>query len=62
MHSLEMRYVWEGNKAQENSLESVVLGVVKPSLGCSLTSNKGIWVLGLCMEGRRDKNGDIKIS
>ena len=50
--------VWESNKSQAASLESIMLGGAKRVLGCSSkTSNKAIWGdMGLeCLQGRRDK-------
>ena len=49
--------VWEGNKSQAASLESIMLGA-KRVLGCSSkTSNEAIWGdMGLeFLQGRRDK-------
>ena len=49
--------VWEGNKAQAGSLESVLLGGAKRILGCSRTSNEAVrGDMGLdTLQGRRDK-------
>ena len=50
--------VWEGNKSQAASLESIMLGGAKRVLGCSSkTSNEAIWGdMGLeFLQGRRDK-------
>ena len=50
--------VWEGNKSQVASLESIMLGGTKRVLGCSSkTSNEAIWGdMGLeVLQGRRDK-------
>ena len=50
--------MWEGNKSQAASLESIMLGGAKRVLGCSSkTSNKAIWGdMGLeFLHGRRDK-------
>ena len=50
--------VWEGNKSQTASLESIMLGGAKPVLGCSSkTSNEVIWgEMGLeFLQGRHDK-------
>ena len=47
--------VWEGNKSQAASLESIMLGGAKRVLGCS--SNEAIWG-DMCLEflqGRSDK-------
>ena len=51
--------VWEGNKSQAASLESIMLGGAKRVLGCSSkTSNEAIWGdMGLeFLQGRRDKH------
>ena len=51
--------VWERNKSQEASLESITLGGAKCILGCSSkTSNEAIWGdMGLeFLQGRRDKH------
>ena len=51
--------VWEGNKSQAASLESIMLGGAKHVLGCSSkTSNEAIWGdMGLeFLQGRRDKH------
>ena len=51
--------VWEGNKSQAASLESIILGGAKRVLGCSSkTSNEAIWGdMGLeFLQGRRDKH------
>ena len=50
--------VWEGNKCQAASLESIMLEGAKHVLGCkSKTSNKAIWGdMGLeFLQGRLDK-------
>ena len=50
--------VWEGNKSQAASLQSIMLGGAKRVLGCSSkTSNEAIWGdMGLeVLQGRRDK-------
>ena len=50
--------VWEHNKYQEASLESIMLGGAKCILGCSpKTLNKSVWGnMGLkFLQGRRDK-------
>ena len=50
--------MWEGNKSQAASLESVMLGGARRVLGClSKTSNEAIWGdMGLeFLQGRRDK-------
>ena len=50
--------MWEGNKSQAVSLESIMLGGVKHVLGCSSkTSNEAIWGdMGLeVLQARRDK-------
>ena len=51
--------VWEGNKSQAASLESIMLGGAKRVLGCSSkTSNEAIWGdMGLeFLQGRCDKH------
>ena len=51
--------VWEGNKSQAASLESIMLGGAKRVLGCSSkTSNEAIWGdMGLeFLQDRRDKH------
>ena len=49
--------VWEGNKSQAASLESVMLGGAKRVLGLSKTLNEAIWGdMSLAfLQGRRDK-------
>ena len=51
--------MWEGNKSQAASLESIMLGGAKSVLRCSFkTSNEAIWGdMGLeFLQGRRDKS------
>ena len=51
--------VWEGNKSQAASLESIMLEAAKCALGCCFkTCNEAVWDdMGLeVMQGRHDKN------